>query len=150
MNAPEHSQQNRRLGLILCLLFIGLFAIVTATIITGSKTPPLIGKIMGGIISPVLGVIGLLLIIGAGVEIVFEILKRKESLVSNLVAPLLSVLGLLLIIGAVVEVVFEILKKGGRPVSDLVVPIIFGILGLLLIIGAGVLKRYSDPPKNLK
>ena len=102
MNAPEHSQQNRRLGLILVLLFMGLSVIVTATIITGNKTAQVIEIIMGGFFSPILGIIGFLLIIGAVVEVVFQIIKKGESLVSNLVAPFLGVIGLLLIIGAVV------------------------------------------------
>ena len=151
MNAPEHRKRNRSLGLILVLLFMGLFAIVTATMITGSKTPPLIEKVvMGGIVSPILGVIGLLLIVGAVVEVVFQIMKKRESLVSNLVAPFLGVIGLLLIIGAVVWIAFEVLKRGESSVSDLVAPIFWGIIGLLLIIGAVVGNRYSDSQKDLK
>ena len=148
MNAPEHSKQNRRLGLILSLLFIGLFGVVTVTIITGSKTPLLIEIIMSGIISPILGIIGFLLIIAAVVEVVFQIMKKGESLVSNLVAPFLGVIGLLLMIGAVVGTVFEIMKKGEIPVSDLVAPIFWGIIGLLLIIGAVIGNRYSDRRKT--
>ena len=58
MNAPEHRKQNRRLGLILILLFVGLFAIVTATIVTGSKTPPVIEEVLRGIGPPILGILG--------------------------------------------------------------------------------------------
>ena len=39
MNAREHRKQNRRLGLVLCLLFTGLFVIVTTAIITGRQSP---------------------------------------------------------------------------------------------------------------
>ena len=143
MNAPEHRERNRNLGLILVLLFVGLFAIVTAAMITGSKTPPLIEKVVvKSIISPILGIIGLLLIIGAVVEVIFQIVKKGESLVSNLVAPFLGVIGLLLIIGAVVWIVFEVLKSGENLVSDLVAPIFWGIIGSLLIIAAVAGNRF--------
>ena len=150
MNAPEHRERNRRLGIVLGLLFVGLFVVVTATIITGSKTPPLIAEIMSGILSPILGIIGLLLIIVAVAEVVFQIIKKGESLVSDLVAPLLGVIGLLLIIGAAVGIVFEIMRRGESPVSNLVAPIFWGIIGLLLIIGAVVGNRYLNRPKDLK
>ena len=69
MNAPEHHKRNRRLGLVLCLLFAGLFAIVTAAIVTGSKAPESVESAVSGSIVPVLGTIGLLLIITAIGEI---------------------------------------------------------------------------------
>jgi len=143
MNAPEHSKQNRRLGLILGLLFVGLFAVVTATIVTGSKTPPIIEKILRGIGPPILGGIGLMLIIGAIAEVVFQVVKRGESVISNLVAPLLGTIGLLLIIAAIVETGFQTLKVGEGFVSDFTSPIILGTIGLLLVIGAviGIVKR---------
>ena len=76
MNAPEHHKRNRRLGLVLCLLFAGLFAIVTAAIVTGSKAPQSVESVIRGLIIPVLGVIGVLLIIAAVVEIVIRILRK--------------------------------------------------------------------------
>ena len=77
MNAPEHRNQNRRLGIILCLLFSGLFIIATTAIVTGSKAPLFVEKFVKGIGTPVLGIIGLLLIIAAVVEIVLRIVKRR-------------------------------------------------------------------------
>ena len=77
MNAPEHRERNRRLGIILCLLFAGLFVIVTAAIVTGSKAPESVESVIKGLVVPVLGVIGLLLIIAAVVEIVLRILKNR-------------------------------------------------------------------------
>ena len=77
MNAPEHRKRNRRLGIILCLLFAGLFIIATSAIITGSKTPPAVEEAMKNIRTPVLGIIGLLLVIAAVIEIVFRIVKRR-------------------------------------------------------------------------
>lgn len=143
MNAPEHRKRNRRLGLILGLLFVGLFATVTVTMITGSKTPPLIEKVVRGVASPILGIIGLLLIIGAIVEVVFQIVKNGESLLRNLIVPILGTIGLLLVIGTVAEIVFKILKNGESVVSDLIVPVSLGIIGLLLVIGAviGIVKN---------
>ncbi|MCE2415405.1 hypothetical protein J4G07_15545 [Candidatus Poribacteria bacterium] len=77
MNAPEHRKQNRRLGLILCLLFAGLFVVVTIAIITGSKAPQSVESVIKSLVVPVLGVIGLLLVIAAVIEIVLRILKNR-------------------------------------------------------------------------
>ena len=77
MNAPEHRKRNRRLGIILCLLFAGLFIIATTAIVTGSKAHPFIEKVLAGISTPVLGVIGLLLIIAAVVEIILRAVRDR-------------------------------------------------------------------------
>ena len=77
MNAPEHHKRNRRLGIILCLLFAGLFIVVTAAIVTGSKAPESVESFISSLIVPVLGVIGLLLIIAAVVEIVLWIVRNR-------------------------------------------------------------------------
>lgn len=76
MNAPEHHKRNRRLGLVLCLLFAGLFAIVTAAIVTGSKAPKSVESVVGSLVVPVLGIIGVLLIIAAVVEIVIRVVRK--------------------------------------------------------------------------
>ena len=76
MNAPEHRKRNRRLGLILGLLFAGLFAIGTAAIVTGSKAPQSVENVISSLVVPVLGVIGLLLIIAAVVEIVIRVVRN--------------------------------------------------------------------------
>ena len=77
MDAPEHRKRNRRLGLVLCLLFAGLFIVVTVAIVTGSKAPQSVEGVIKGLVVPVLGVIGLLLIIAAVVEVVLRILKNR-------------------------------------------------------------------------
>ena len=78
MNAPEHRKRNRRLGIILCLLFAGLFAIVTATIVTGSKAPQPVEKAVSGMGAPILlGIIGGLLIVTAVVEIGLRIVRNR-------------------------------------------------------------------------
>lgn len=69
MSELEHHKRNRRLGVVLGLLFAGLFAIVTAAIVTGSKAPESVESVVRGSIVPVLGTIGLLLIIAAIGEI---------------------------------------------------------------------------------
>ena len=131
MNAPEHRKQNRRLGLILVLLFVGLFAIVTAVIITGSKAPQSVEGVVSSLVVPVLGTIGLLLIATAIGEIVQN--RRLTVILSLLVAGLfvigalvgdvtlsillrggLRIIVLLLIIAAVVEIVLRILKNRAR------------------------------------
>ena len=76
MNAPEHRKRNRRLGLILVLLFVGLFGMVTAVIVTGNKAPPIVEEVAKGMSAPVLGAIGLLLLIVAVVEIVLRIFRK--------------------------------------------------------------------------
>ena len=76
MKAPEHRKRNRRLGLILCLLFAGLFIIATTAIVTGSKTPPLVEKVVQGVGTPVLGIIGLLLVVAAVVEVALRIARK--------------------------------------------------------------------------
>ena len=76
MKAPEHRKRNRRLGLILCLLFAGLFIIATTAIVTGSKTPPLVEKVVRGVSTPVLGIIGLLLVVAAVVEVALRIARK--------------------------------------------------------------------------
>jgi hypothetical protein len=53
-----------------------LFAIVTAAIVTGSKAPQSVESVIRGLIIPVLGVIGVLLIIAAVVEIVLRIVRN--------------------------------------------------------------------------
>ncbi|MXV73566.1 hypothetical protein F4Z99_04715 [Candidatus Poribacteria bacterium] len=130
MNAPEHRKRNRRLGLILALLFVGLFAIVTAAIITGSKAPQSVESVVSHLVVPVLGIIGLLLIIAAIGEIVQ---KRRLTIIFSLLVTVLFVIGaiaggvtatilgvsvriivLLLIIAAVVEIVLRILKNRVR------------------------------------
>ena len=70
-------KRNRRLGLILGLLFVGLFAMVTTVIVTGNKAPPIVEEVVKGVSAPVLGGIGLLLLIVAVVEIVLRIGRSR-------------------------------------------------------------------------
>ena len=77
MKAPEHRKRNRRLGIILSLLFVALFIIATRVMITGSKMPPAVEGAMESIKTPVLGIIGLFLVLVAGIEIVFRVLKSR-------------------------------------------------------------------------
>ena len=79
----DHEQllkkRNRRLGIILGLLFGGLFVIATTAIVTSSKAPAFVEKVLRGVGTPVLGAIGLLLIIAAVVEIVLRIVRHRAS-----------------------------------------------------------------------
>ena len=77
MNAPEHRKRNRRLGIILSLLFVGLFIIAIRVMITGSKVPSAVEGAMETIKTPVLGIIGLFLVLVAVIEIVLRILKSR-------------------------------------------------------------------------
>ncbi len=77
MSELEHRKRNRRLGIILCLLFAGLFVIVTTAIITGSKASQSVESVVRGLVVPILGVIGLLLVIAAVIEIVLRIVRNR-------------------------------------------------------------------------
>ena len=77
MNDPAHRKRNRRLGIILSLLFVGLFIIATRVMITGSKVPPTVEGAMESIKTPVLGIIGFFLVLIAVIEIVFRILRSR-------------------------------------------------------------------------
>lgn len=77
MNAPEHRKRNRRLGLILLLVFIGLSALVTVAMVTGNKAPPVVEKAVGRFTTPVLAAIGGLLVVVALTEIVLRIARKR-------------------------------------------------------------------------
>ena len=77
MSELEHRKRNRRLGIILCLLFAGLFILVTAAIVTGSKAPQSVESVVSSLVVPALGIIGLLLIVAAVIEIVLRILRNR-------------------------------------------------------------------------
>ncbi len=77
MNAPEYRKRNLRLGIILSGLFVVLFIIATRIMITGSKVPPAVEGTMERIKTPVLGIIGVFLVIVAVVEIALRIVKRR-------------------------------------------------------------------------
>lgn len=79
MSELEHRKRNRRLGLILCLLFAGLFILVTVVMVTGSKAPESVESVLSSLIVPVLGIIGLLLIIAAVVEIVLRAVRNTKN-----------------------------------------------------------------------
>ena len=77
MNAPEHRKQNRRLGIILAMLFVVLFIVAMRIIVTGSKVLPAVEGAMESIKTPVLWFIGFFLVIVAIVEIVLRLVKGR-------------------------------------------------------------------------
>lgn len=77
MTTPGHQKRNRRLGLILSLLFVALFIIATQVMITGSKVPPTVEGAMESVKTPVLGIIGAFLVLVAVIEIVLRIVKSR-------------------------------------------------------------------------
>ena len=77
MSTIEQRKRNRRLGLVLCLLFAGFFAIVMTVIVTGSKVPPAVEGAMESFKAPVLWFIGFFLVIVAIVEIVLRVVKGR-------------------------------------------------------------------------
>ena len=77
MNAPKYKKRNRRLGIILSLLFVGLFIIATRVMITGSKVPPALEGAMESVKTPVLGIIGAFLVLVAVIEIALRIVRGR-------------------------------------------------------------------------
>lgn len=77
MKAPEHRKRNRRLGIILSLLFVVLFIVAMGIMVTGSKVPPAVEDALENIKPPVLWFIGFFLVIVAIVEIVFRVVKGR-------------------------------------------------------------------------
>lgn len=70
-------KRNRRLGIILSLLFVVLFIIATRVMITGSKVPPAVEGAIASVKTPVLGIIGVFLVLVAVIEIVLRIVKGR-------------------------------------------------------------------------
>ena len=77
MNTPEHRKRNLRLGIILSLLFVGLFIVAMRIMVTGSKVPPAVEGAMENIKTPVLWFIGFFLVIVAIIEIGLRIVKGR-------------------------------------------------------------------------
>ena len=70
-------KRNRRLGIILSLLFVGLFIIAARVMIAGSKVPPTVESAMESVKTPVLGIIGAFLVLVAVLEIVLRIARSR-------------------------------------------------------------------------
>ena len=72
MNDQESRMRNRKVGLILCLLFVGLFTITTLGFIIGFEAPLSIKRLVSVITTIIAAVIGIFLIGAAVIEIIIK------------------------------------------------------------------------------
>ncbi len=75
MEKQESRRRNRKVGFILCLVFIGIFAISTIGLVLGFEASPPIKKIVYWSTTIIAGVIGFFLIGASLVEIIVKIVK---------------------------------------------------------------------------
>ena len=80
MNDQDSRKRNRKVGIILCLLFVGLFTITTLGLVLGFEASPPVKKIVSWTTTVIAGVIGIFLIGAAIIEIII-----KTGLVSFIV-----------------------------------------------------------------
>ena len=83
MNNHERSRRNLKVGLILGIIFLGLFSLTTIGFVIGFEAPPSIKKLVSVITTIIAGVIGVSLIGAAIIEIVIK--TGLISFVANLV-----------------------------------------------------------------
>lgn len=72
MNEQERRKRNRKVGIILCLLFVGLFTITTLGLVLGFETSPPVKKIVRWTTTVIAGIIGFFLIGAALVEMIVK------------------------------------------------------------------------------
>ncbi len=77
MNEQERRKRNRKVGIILCLLFIGLFSITTLALVVGFEAPPSVKKVVSVITTVIAGIIGFCLIGAALIEVIVKIVKSR-------------------------------------------------------------------------
>ena len=80
MNEQKHRKQNHKVGIILGLVFVGLFTATTLGFVFGLDAPPHIKSIVSVITTIIAGVIGLFLIGAAFYEMVVQtVIDRLEK-----------------------------------------------------------------------
>jgi hypothetical protein len=77
MNEQERRKRNRKVGIILCLLFIGLFSITTLALVVGFEAPPSVKKVVSVVTTVIAGIIGCCLIGAALIEVIVKIVKSR-------------------------------------------------------------------------
>ena len=77
MNEQERRKRNRKVGIILCLLFIGLFSITTLALVVGFEAPPSVKKVVSVVTTVIAGIIGFCLIGAALIEVIVKIVKSR-------------------------------------------------------------------------
>ncbi len=77
MSEQERRKRNRKVGIILCLLFIGLFSITTLALVVGFEAPPSVKKVVSVVTTVIAGIIGFCLIGAALIEVIVKIVKSR-------------------------------------------------------------------------
>ncbi len=77
MNEQERRKRNRKVGIILCLLFIGLFSMTTLALVVGFEAPPSVKKVVSVVTTVIAGIIGFCLIGAALIEVIVKIVKSR-------------------------------------------------------------------------
>lgn len=72
MNKQDSRNKNLKVGVILGLLFVGLFTVTTLGFVVGFEAPPSLKKLVSVITTIIAGVIGIFLIGAAIVEIIIK------------------------------------------------------------------------------
>lgn len=72
MDNNERSRRNLIVGVILGMIFLGLFAITTLGFVFGFEAPPSVKKLVSVITTIIAGVIGIFLIGAAIIEIIIK------------------------------------------------------------------------------
>lgn len=75
MEKQESRRRNRKVGIILCLVFVGIFTISTIGLVLGFEASPRIKKIVYWSTTIIAGGIGIFLIGASLVEIIVKIAK---------------------------------------------------------------------------
>jgi ethanolamine transporter EutH len=83
MEKQESRKRNRKVGIILALVFVGIFTISTVGLVFGFEAPPSIKKIVYWSTTVIAGAIGVFLIGAPLVEFIVKIVKRRIRRVRN-------------------------------------------------------------------
>ncbi|MCE2399278.1 hypothetical protein J4G08_00160 [Candidatus Poribacteria bacterium] len=77
MEEQENRKRNRKVGIILCLVFVGIFTITTLGLVLGFEASAPIKKVVYWSTTIIAGIIGGFLIGAPIVEFIIKIVKRR-------------------------------------------------------------------------
>ena len=76
MNDGDRRKRNLKVGIILGLLFIGLFTLTTLGFVFGFEASPPLKKIVAWVTTVIAGVVGISLIGAIVIELIVKVIKR--------------------------------------------------------------------------
>ena len=107
MNERERRKRNLIVGMILCLLFIGLFTITTLGFVLGYEASPSLKKIVAWITTAIAGAVGISLIGATLIDAIKKIIRKSTAMmprhdieISNTRPLNNAILGVLILLGA--------------------------------------------------